>query len=124
MAGEWKTYCGDADLTVRGTVVVVTFENERHQRVSIQEEDDAYLLQGIVARRQVVSSIEDLALEVWEKNRHTSRVGFRIDQKKRLLGEAWVPKAGLTGAEFVFSLRRVASECDRYEYILVGKDRE
>jgi hypothetical protein len=51
-------------------------------------------------------------------------VGFRLDQKGRLVGEAWVPKAGLTRDEFLLYAKRVADECDLFEYHLTGKDRE
>jgi hypothetical protein len=39
-------------------------------------------------------------------------LGFRLDQKGRLVGEAWVPKAGLSRDEFLLYVKRVADECD------------
>lgn len=51
-------------------------------------------------------------------------VGFRLDQKGRLVGEAWVPKAGLSRDEFLLYVKRVADECDLFEYHLTGNDRE
>jgi len=39
-------------------------------------------------------------------------VGFRLDQKGRLVGEAWVPKAGLSGDEFLLYVERV-ERCQR-----------
>ena len=52
----------------------------------------------------------------------TELVGFRIDARGRLIGEAWVPKAGVTSSEFTSYLRAVAAECDRFEYQLTGSD--
>lgn len=51
-------------------------------------------------------------------------VGFRMDQKGRLVGEAWMPKVGLGREEFLLYVRRVASECDLFEYSVTGKDCE
>jgi hypothetical protein len=41
-----------------------------------------------------------------------------------MVGEAWTPKAGLSRDEFLAYVRRVATECDLFEYHLTGKDRE
>ena len=51
-------------------------------------------------------------------------MGFRIDHRGRVVGEAWVPKAGLSAAEFQLYLRTAAVECDRFEYVLTGRDAE
>jgi hypothetical protein len=51
-------------------------------------------------------------------------VGFRIDRQHRLVGEAWIPKAGLVAEEFQLYVRMLAAECDRFEYALTGKDVE
>ena len=68
--------------------------------------------------------IPDAALRAWKRNRSTQLVGFRVDRKGRLVGEAWVPKAGLERGEFLLYVVRVATECDLFEYHLTGKDRE
>lgn len=41
-----------------------------------------------------------------------------------MLGEAFIPKAGLVPAEFQQWLRVVAAECDRLELVLTGRDLE
>lgn len=46
------------------------------------------------------------------------------DRRGRLVGEAWVPKAGLTGHEFQLYVRHLAVEADRFEYRLTGRDFE
>ena len=66
----------------------------------------------------------DLPIQVWLRNRATALVGFRIDSRGRLVGEALVPKAGLTAEEFQIYVRAVAVQCDRLEYLLTGRDQE
>ena len=66
----------------------------------------------------------DIAVESWLRNRAISLVGFSIDKKRRLIGEAWVPKAGLTAEEFRLYVRKIASGCDRFEHQLTGEDKQ
>lgn len=100
------------------------FEDERRHRVLVIDEGDAYLISGFVVRQAVVTSIPNLPVQVWTRNRATKLMGFRIDRRLRLVGEAWVPKAGITAEEFQLYLRTVAAECDRFEYIITGRDIE
>ena len=86
--------------------------------------DDDYLISAFVVRQAVVSSIMELPLQAWIRNRATQLVGFRVDRQGRLRAEAWVPKAGLTAEEFQLYVRRVAAESDRFEYLLTGRDIE
>ena len=103
-------------------MVRVTLPGGRVHRVSVAEEPDAYRLTAVVVRASVASGIDNLPVQTWDRNRSTELVGFKIDAKNRLIGEAWVPKAGLTGAEFGAYVRAVAAECDRFEYQLTGRD--
>ena len=41
-----------------------------------------------------------------------------------MLGEAWVPSAGLTAEEFRVYVHTVAAESDRFEQQLTGLDKE
>jgi hypothetical protein len=59
----------------------------------------------------------------WERNRTSDLVGFKIDGRKCLIGEACVPTAGLTADEWGTHVRHVARTCDRMEYLLTGRDR-
>lgn len=96
----------------------------RRHRVTIRETLDAFELSGVVARSAALASIEGIMPRTWKRNRATQLVGFRVDHKGRLVGESWVPKAGLTPDEFVLYVRRVATECDLFEFALTGLDRE
>ena len=122
---DWKRWCrGQEGLSVDGNGIVVTFVGGRHQRVYVDDVDGALELTGFVARQAALQSVPDAPLRAWERNRTTHLVGFRVDRKGRLVGEAWVPKPGLGADEFLYYVQRVAEECDRFEYILTGRDVE
>jgi hypothetical protein len=71
-----------------------------------------------------VEEIPDAAVRAWVRNRSVMLVGFRVDERGRMVGESWVPKPGLTAAEFQFILRHLATESDRFEFQLSGQDHE
>lgn len=124
-SNSWKQWCrGHQDITIQGGCAVLTFTGGRHQRVHVTDVGEAYELKGFVARQATLRNVPDAHLRAWERNRTTQLVGFRIDRRGRLVGESWVPKPGLDGSEFLHYLRRVAGECDRFEFILTGKDYE
>jgi hypothetical protein len=102
----------------------VITHGERQHRIALRETADTYELTGTVARLAALSAVPDVPLRTWRRNRGMQLVGFRVDPKGRLVGEAWVPKAGLGRDEFLTYVRRVAAECDLFEYHLTGKDRE
>lgn len=122
---DWRQFCRGAEgISVDSDGVTVITHGERQHRLGIHETADTYELTGLVARLAALSDIPDVPLRAWRRNRGTQLVGFRVDHKGRLVGEAWVPKAGLGREEFLTYLRRVAAECDLFEYHLTGKDRE
>lgn len=124
MQSEWEMYCRAPDLTSDGTGVLVRFANGRAQRVEITVNDAAYVLRSVVAKQSIVSRDADAALRTWLRNQQVSLLGFRIDERGRMVGEAMLLKAGLTAREFQLVLRTVAVECDRFEYQLTWHDSE
>ena len=125
MANDWRLMCKAGDLSVSDAEVTVTFPDQRSHRVTVSEVGEEFLLNAIVARPAIVRAAgHSLPLDTWLRNRAINLVGFRIDERDRLVSEAWVPKAGLTADEFQFHLRAVAVEADRYEYALTGRDVE
>ncbi len=124
MTSSWTTLCHAKDLHPLDDGVEVVFSDDRKHKITVEEQVDAYLLKGIIVRQSVVFSAIDLPMQVWQRNRITPLIGFRIDKRGRLVGEAMVPKVGLTKEEFQLYLRAVASECDRFEYALTGRDVE
>ncbi len=122
---EWHGYCHKAaGVTSEGDRLEVEFASGRRQRVTVEELPDRYVLRSIAARASEVPTDVSPDRRAWTTNRTTDLVGFRIDSQGRFIGEAWVPKLGLTAEEFVFVARRVAAECDRMEYVLTGEERE
>lgn len=124
MAAAWARLCRAKDLAVDERYVDVKCDGERRQRVSVEDHGDAYLISAFVVRQPVVASLPDLPIQVWLRNRASMLVGFRIDRQGRLMGEAWIPKAGLEAEEFQLYVRMLPTECDRFEYALTGRDVE
>lgn len=122
---DWRPFCQGAEgMSVDGDAIKVMSSGERQHRIGVRETDDSYQLIGMVARLTALSSVEDVPLRAWRRNRGMQLVGFRVDQKGRLVGQAWVPKPGLGRDEFLTYVRRIAAECDLFEYHLTGKDHE
>lgn len=125
MVSDWREFCRRADgVSVDGDGLVVTFDNQRRHRLDVRETDRTYVVIGVVVRPAALADVPDAALRAWKRNRSTQLIGFRIDRKGRLVGEAWVPRDGLDREEFLLYVTRVATECDLFEYHLTGKDRE
>lgn len=124
MSTDWRRLCKGPGLSVEDDVVTVTFENQRSHRVRIQETEATIELHALVARASNVLQPESLPLRIWRHNRAAQLVGFRLDARNSVRAEGWVAKAGLEAQEFQHVLRRVASESDRFEFILTGKDTE
>lgn len=124
MAAEWRRLCRAKDLQVDEHHVDVKCSGERRQRVVVEDQGEVYMISAFVVRQAVVASLPDLPIQMWLRNRALMLVGFRIDRQHRLVGEAWIPKAGLVAEEFQLYVRMLATECDRFEYVLTGKDVE
>jgi hypothetical protein len=121
----WRSFCtGVRGIKLDGDTVVVTLGKEREHRIAVESKGDAIELCAVVARRGVVNELENPALAAWRRNRASSLVGFRLDERGRLVGESWVPGAGLTAVEFLVYLRGIAAACDLFEFQLTGKGRE
>ena len=109
--GDWRAYCRDGEgLSVEGDAVIVTFPDERRHRVDVAENADLYELTSVVVRQSAFADLPDGELRAWRRNRVTQLVGFRVDRRGRLVGEAWVPKDGLRQDEFLLYVRKVAAE--------------
>jgi hypothetical protein len=107
-----------------GDFVEVIFANERRQGVRIEDQTDAYRVFSVAAKADKLNNLSNPALVAWERNRSLSLMGFRVDERGRMIGEAWLPKIGLTAEEFQLYVRTVALECDRFEFKLTGRDHQ
>lgn len=120
---EWHHLCRASDLTIEDRAVLVQFENRRKHRVRISETETSFELLAIVAKDAQIREVQ-LAETIWRRNRATQLVSFKLDRRGRVVATAWCPKAGITADEFQLVLRRLASESDRFEYLLTGRDLE
>ena len=124
MKSSWQEYCREAGFTLRDRTLAVRLETGRSQEIVGEDRGEELLLRSTVARPALCSGIPDVALSAWLRNRSVSLVGFRVDERGRLVGELWVPKVGLTNEEFRYLVQHLAVECDRFEFQLSGEDRE
>ena len=124
MPSEWARFCSAPDLRAVADGIDVRLGGGRHHQVQVTEEPDGWRLSGVVVRAAGLERVASPALKAWERNRSLRLPGFRLDERGRLVGEAWVPKAGVTAEEFQTYVRAVAVECDRFEHTLTGKDVE
>jgi hypothetical protein len=122
MPTDWKSFCGNPSLKVEGNRIDVSLEGDRHQFIEVSISDEVIYLHSIVAHPAPTSRFENASLRAWERNRAISIVAFRIDEKGRMVGEAWVPSVGLTRDEFLIYVKTMAIECDRFEYQITGDD--
>jgi hypothetical protein len=108
---------------VRDDSIEVAFDDGRRQVVHVEESKDGSLrIWSVAAHPAVVRDLVDPHLQVWRRNRVTELVGFRLDRRGRIIGEALPASVGITAKEWDLCVRAVARACDRFEYVLTGED--
>ena len=107
-----------------GDGLEVALGDQRLHRVSVQELAECILLRAVVTSASVTKQIQTPVVGAWTRNRGARVANFYVDARGRLVGEARVPLAGLTGDELTYCVRKLAEECDRFEQILTGRDVE
>ncbi|MBZ0116223.1 MAG: hypothetical protein K8H88_04495 [Sandaracinaceae bacterium] len=122
--GSWHHLCRAPDLALEDDGVLVRFETGRSHRVRVAETESTFEMAAMVARAARVLDSERLPETIWRRNRASQLVSFKTDRRGRVVATAWCPKAGLTAEEFQLVLRKLASESDRFEYLLTGRDLE
>lgn len=124
MTSDWRRLCKGDGMEVLDDSVDVSFHEGRRQRVTVEEVDGSLLVYAVIARAAAVRDLQDPALLAWERNCLSRVVGLRLDERGRLIGQAWLPLAGLDAHEFEGCVKAVAAECDRVEHLLTGRDVE
>lgn len=122
---DWRRLSRDAGFKVSGDELVVTFTDGRQHRVAVEERPDRQELRlsAVAARPSMLpADAEGPHVAAWKRNRFSDLVGFKIDGRGRLVGEAWVPVVGLDAEEWALYVGMVARTCDRVEYLLSGRD--
>jgi hypothetical protein len=123
VTADWVKLARSSDVTATDDGLHVAM-GERSHLVSVIDDGDSFRLVATVAGPAAVARMGEPVLFAWKRNRSSRLVGFRIDHRGRMIGEAWLPKHGLTAAEFQVCLRAVATESDRLEQLLTGRDAE
>lgn len=127
MSTDWRGLSKEAGLAVSGDGLLIRFPDGRQQQVSVDSGDGQALRVWSVAASpsRVTAAVgrgESAHLLAWRRNRASDLVGFKVDGRGRLIGEAWVPIAGLDAGEWRTYVTAVAQACDRTEYLLSGRD--
>ena len=91
MPSDWKRAIRASGHTVSGNEIRVRLAGEREHRVVVTESDACLVFTGRVAGPSAVRALDDALLRAWLRNRGTKLVGFRIDDRGWLIGEAWAP---------------------------------
>lgn len=115
--------------TRKGSVLdVELWPNGRRQKVHLQRTGATYRFWSVVAGPAFVRKSDrawrELAHRAWRKNDLKEIVTFSFDRRDRLIGVILQPAASLHREEIVLYIDSLARECDRFEYQLLGRDRE
>jgi len=125
---QWLKRLDRARFDVAVDVVTCWFGEKgssRKHEVRLIDEGSQVRLEATIATRSHVERMAehlDVSRWAWRRNRGNAIVGFRIDGRGRLIAEAVAPNIGLTEGEFQTYLLAVASEADRMELVLTGRD--
>lgn len=127
MSTDWRRLSADAGLRASDDGLLIQFPDARQQQVFVDTRDPQALRVWSVAASpsRVTAAVgrgESAHLLAWRRNRASDLVGFKVDGRGRLIGEAWVPTAGLDAGEWRTYVMAVAQACDRTEYLLSGRD--
>lgn len=108
-------------------IVVNVAAGNRRQRIRIIREDSQYvfstLVLGSTTLRRRPERRRRLAIRAWTRNARTDLVNFTFDRSGRLVGEIRHLADHLDVEELAIYLSILATEGDRFEYVLTGKDK-
>jgi hypothetical protein len=124
MTSDWRRFCRTKRYRVDSDIVTVTLHDGRMHKVRVVDEGDDWRFEARVGHRGVTLELAELRLITWRRNRTTDLVGFRLDARERVFGEARLARVGSDVDEFRLILDTVALESDRFEMMLTGKDLE
>lgn len=123
MSAEWKALCREIGLQPSGPSIRVACGRDRFHVVNVDDSDnDALRLWcRIVTGGNAPASA---VLQAWKMNRFRELVGFKEEDRGRIVGESWVTRVGLTADEWRLHVFTLARACDRLEYLWTGRDVE
>ena len=99
----------------------------RHQRVYMYHKGGFYFFKSVVmgsmAVRKTKQRWNELILLAWQRNADHEIVNFGFDKQDRLVGLIRHPAEHLDLEELELYITTLTRECDRFEYLLAGKDK-
>ena len=104
----------------------IILANGRRQKFSIERETSFYRLTSVVmgSKRVEAYGIAETLNLAWQRNHEVAVVAFNVDRQGRLIGEIQLLADTLEADEAVFYIQQLMEECDRLEYLLVGRDEQ
>ena len=119
----------EKDWDFEDAAVVVHWKQvNRKQKIKFRRRRDSYEFRSTVLPAAQVTRTKrtrrELACRTWERNGQKSLVTFAFDKGDRLIGRIIHPVGTLDPDELVLYIEALAKECDRFEYLLTGGDRE
>jgi hypothetical protein len=125
LSTEWQELCRSAQIAIRENEIDVLCGPSRHQRVYVDDTDPQLIrLWAIVATRGAAEQVHEVALQARKMNRFRELVRFKISEYGRMIGECWVPIAGISADEWRTYVNILARACDRLECLWTGRDIE
>jgi hypothetical protein len=126
---DWEALSRDAALTYEGNVIRVDCGHERQQDVHVEETGESLirLWSRVTTLRRLAKVYPEAGhaeRELCLINRYRELVGFKVNERRMVIGEAWVMTVDLTVDEWGLYVRTLAKACDRMEYRWTGGDRE
>lgn len=125
---DWRSLCREAGLKMHGDTINVPCGKQRSHTVWVDQAQDGVL--RVWARVATASQLvlrpgaERTEVEAWMVNRYRELVGFKVDGRGTVIGEAWLPDIELTAEEWALYVQTVAKACDRLEFLWTGEDRQ
>lgn len=121
-----KTHKEDWTLKEKYVDVQLT-RGTRHQRVYLSLEEEFYFFVSVVLGSAAVTKNNqrwsELALMAWQRNADHELVTFAFDKHNRLVGLIRHPAEHLDAEELELFITTLARECDRFEYLIAGRDK-
>ena len=116
------------DWTLKDKYVdVQLMRGTHHQRVYLSLEEEFYYFISVVLGSVAVTKSDrrwnEFALMAWQRNADHELVTFAFDKKNRLVGLIRHPSEHLDPEEFELYITTLARECDRFEYLIAGRDK-
>lgn len=99
----------------------------RRQRVYLSLENGFYFFVSVVLGSAAVTKSNrrwnELALMAWQRNAGHELVTFAFDKHNRLVGLIHHPAEHFDPEELELYITTLARECDRFEYLIAGRDK-